>query len=202
MAPRSLKNKKKTKHSRTRRERQRRRHMRGGGFLDLFRPTKKDAAYCEAQYAKCNASIKPDSESVNDDSSSSVDDDSSFFKTPTFITNFFGEKKDSTASNEEVEGEDEGIEMQEIPGTEQPGITPAPPLEPGITPAPPLEPGIAPALPLETVVDNNDYYTDVGKEQDAQYNKSLQTRQMPLLPPAQLIPPYRPMVSSAAAGGS
>ena len=84
MAPRSLKNKKKTKNSRTRRERQRIRHMRGGGFLDLFRPTKKDAEYCQKQYDECNANIKPDLESVEDD-------DSSIY--PSFLTNFFGKKK-------------------------------------------------------------------------------------------------------------
>ena len=99
MAPRTLKKNKRTKHSRTRRQRQRRRQMRGGAFLDYFKPTVKDAAYCQAEFDKCNASINPDS------------DGSSIY--PSFLTNLFGTKKDSTTSND-VEGEDQGIEMQEI----------------------------------------------------------------------------------------
>jgi len=92
----SLKKNKRTKHGRTRRQRQRRRQMRGGDFLDYFKPTVKDAAYCQAEFEKCNASINPDS------------DGSSIY--PSFLTNLFGKKKDST---NEVEGEDQGIEMQE-----------------------------------------------------------------------------------------
>ena len=128
MAPRTLKKNKRTKHSRTRRQRQRRRQMRGGAFLDYFKPTVKDAAYCQAEFDKCNASINPDS------------DDSSFFKTPAFITNFFDTKKDST---NEVEGE--GIEMQEYPVA-------APPAEPAAAEgdftndtlaSPPAQPAVA-----------------------------------------------------------
>ena len=209
MAPRSSKNNKKTKNSRTRRQRQRRRQMRGGGFLDLFRPTKKDAEYCQKQYDECNANIKPDSESVEDD-------DSSFY--PSFLTNFFGKKKDSTASKEEVEGEDEGIEMQEIPGTEQPVIDDyaTTPVEPAIVPPakpviddyaiPPAKPVIVPpekpiidvnAIPLakpvidayaippaKPMIDVNAY------TEDAQDSRLLQP-----------IPPNKPPISAVAAGG-
>jgi hypothetical protein len=109
----SLKKNKRTKHGRTRRQRHRRRQMRGGDFLDIFKPTVKDAAYCQKQFDECKANIKPDSDSAADADSGSSD----FFKTPTFISNLF-ESKDSTGSVEE-EKENEGIEMQEYPGSEQ-----------------------------------------------------------------------------------
>ena len=74
MARISLKKNKRTKHGRTRRQRQRRRQMRGGDFLDYFKPTVKDAAYCQKQFDECNANIKPQSDSA--------ESSSDFFKTP------------------------------------------------------------------------------------------------------------------------
>jgi len=109
----SLKKNKRTKHGRTRRQRHRRRQMRGGDFLDFFKPTKKDEAYCQKQFDECKANIKPESDSTADADSGSSD----FFKTPTFISTLF-ESKDSTGSGEE-EKENEGIELQEYPGSEQ-----------------------------------------------------------------------------------
>ena len=137
MAPRTLKKNKRTKHSRTRRQRQRRRQMRGGAFLDYFKPTVKDAAYCQAEFDKCNASINPDS------------DGSSIY--PSFLTNLFGTKKDSTTSND-VEGEDQGIEMQEI----------APPLaEPAVAAEGDFTNDLAPPLAEPAVAAEEDFTNDL-----------------------------------------
>ena len=178
MARLSLKKNKRTKHGRTRRQRQRRRQMRGGDFLDYFKPTVKDAAYCQAEFDKCNASINPDSE------------DSIY---PSFLTNLFGTKKDSTTSNE-VEGEDQGIEMQEYPVA-------SPPAEPAAEGdftndlASPLAQPAAeddsayPVLPAspEGDLDSNNNFT----------NDTLDTAS-PVLSPAAASPVLSPAASPAA----
>jgi hypothetical protein len=112
MASRTLKKNKRTKHGRTRRQRQRRRQMRGGEmkWLDIFKPTVKDAAYCQKQFDECNANIKPQSDSA--------ESSSDFFKTPTFIKDIFG-TKDSTASVDDKGGE---FEMQELPVAAAPAL--------------------------------------------------------------------------------
>ena len=75
MVSRTLKKNKRTKHGRTRRQRrQRRRQMRGGEmkWLDIFKPTVKDAAYCQKQFDECNANIKPESDSAESSSDFSM----------------------------------------------------------------------------------------------------------------------------------
>jgi hypothetical protein len=156
MARISLKKNKKTKYSRTRRQRQRRRQMRGGDFLDYFKPTVKDAAYCQAEFDKCNASINPDS------------DGSSIY--PSFLTNLFGTKKDSTTSND-VEGEDQGIEMQEIaPPLAEPAVAAegdftndlAPPLaEPAVSAEEDFTNDLAPPLAQPAAAAEDDFTNDL-----------------------------------------
>jgi hypothetical protein len=86
--------------------------MRGGEmkWLDIFKPTVKDAAYCQKQFDECNANIKPQSDSA--------ESSSDFFKTPTFIKDIFG-TKDSTASVDDKGGE---FEMQELPVAAAPAL--------------------------------------------------------------------------------
>ena len=126
---------KKTKSSRTRRQRQRRRQMRGGAsFLDYFKPTVETNDTCKEKYDTCLDKV-----------SGKEDDDSLFkLKLPTF--NLFGssDTNDSAATGEgegegELEKEDEGIELQEYPGSEQQ----ATPLEAPVSYAAPASDAIA-----------------------------------------------------------
>ena len=95
MASRTLKKNKRTKQRRSRTRRQRRRQMRGGDFLDYFKPTVETNDTCKEKYDKCLDKV------------SGKEDNNSFFKLPTF--NLFG------SSDTEKEKEDEGFEMQEYP---------------------------------------------------------------------------------------
>jgi hypothetical protein len=126
---------KKTKRSRTRRQRHRRRQMRGGAsFLDYFKPTVETNDTCKEKYDTCLDKV-----------SGKEDDDSLFkLKLPTF--NLFGssDTNDSAATGEgegegELEKEDEGIELQEYPGSEQQ----ATPLEAPVSYAAPASDAIA-----------------------------------------------------------
>ena len=95
MASRTLKKNKRTKQRRSRTRRQRRRQMRGGDFLDYFKPTVETNDTCKEKYDKCLDKV------------AGKEDNNSFFKIPTF--NLFG------SSDTEKEKEDEGFEMQEYP---------------------------------------------------------------------------------------
>ena len=133
MASRTLKKNKRAKHIRTRRQRHRRRQMRGGDFLDIFKPTVKDAAYCQKQFDECTANIKPADSGSSD-----------FFETPSFLKNLFG-TKDSTASASVEEGNGEGgeIELEQYPGTEEaPPVAATDPPTVVCPPAPPPPPPI------------------------------------------------------------
>lgn len=94
MASRTLKKNKRTKQRRSRTRRQRRRQMRGGDFLDFFKPTVETNDTCKEKYDKCLDKV------------AGKEDNNSFFKIPTF--NLFG------SSDTEKEDE-EGIELQEYP---------------------------------------------------------------------------------------
>ena len=93
MASRTLKKNKRTKQRRSRTRRQRRRQMRGGDFLDYFKPTVETNDTCKEKYDKCLDKV------------AGKEDNNSFFKLPTF--NLFG--------SNDTEKEDEGIELQEYP---------------------------------------------------------------------------------------
>jgi hypothetical protein len=69
--------------------------MRGGDFLDFFKPTVETNDTCKEKYDKCLDKV------------AGKEDNNSFFKIPTF--NLFG------SSDTEKEKEDEGFEMQEYP---------------------------------------------------------------------------------------
>ena len=98
MASRTLKKNKRTKQRRSRTRRQRRRQMRGGDFLDFFKPTVETNDTCKEKYDKCLDKV------------AGKEDNNSFFKIPTF--NLFG--------SSDTEKEDEGIELQEYPVTAVP----------------------------------------------------------------------------------
>ena len=76
MASRTLKKNKRTKQRRSRTRRQRRRQMRGGDFLDFFKPTVETNDTCKEKYDKCLDKV------------AGKEDNNSFFKLPTF--NLFG----------------------------------------------------------------------------------------------------------------
>jgi hypothetical protein len=67
--------------------------MRGGDFLDFFKPTVETNDTCKEKYDKCLDKV------------AGKEDNNSFFKIPTF--NLFG--------SSDTEKEDEGIELQEYP---------------------------------------------------------------------------------------
>ena len=94
MASRTLKKNKRTKQRRSRTRRQRRRQMRGGDFLDYFKPTVETNDTCKEKYDKCLDKV------------AGKEDNNSFFKLPTF--NLFG-------SSDTEKEDDEGIELQEYP---------------------------------------------------------------------------------------